>query len=224
MDTPRTQREAVVLVHGLWMNGLELGFLARHLRRHGFTPYRFGYRSVRDPIASNAQKLAHFVAGLPESSVHFVGHSLGGLVILRMFADSPPASPGRIVTIGSPLQGSQAARSLSRFRVGQRMLGRSTEEALLGDPIGIPADRDVGVIAGTLNFGAGRIIHGFDTTSDGTVALEETHIDGSHERLELPLTHTTLIFSRRTARAVCAFLRAGHFDGDCFTTKNEFTC
>ncbi len=224
MEPPSHQRDAVVLVHGLWMNGLELGFLARHLRRCHFTPYRFGYRSVRDPIASNARNLARFVADLHEPNVHFVGHSLGGLVIFRMFADSPPAPPGRIVTIGSPFQGSRAARSLSRFRVGQRMLGRSTEEALLGEPVDAPAGRDVGVIAGTLGFGAGRIFHGLDTTSDGTVALEETHIDGIHERLELPLTHTTLLFSRRTAGAVCTFLRTGHFDGKIEATENDLAC
>ncbi len=203
--------EAVVLVHGLWMSGLELGYLDRRLRNCGYTPYRFRYRSVRYPIDQNAQQLARFAADLSEPVVHFVGHSLGGLVILRMFRDSPPAQPGRIVAIGSPFQGSEAARSLAHFRVGQRFLGHSTEEALLGAALAAPPERDVGIIAGTLGVGSGRLFHHLASPSDGTVALEETHLEGARERLVLPLTHTTLLFSRRTAQAICAFLSCGRF-------------
>jgi len=209
--SPGPSGEAVVLVHGLWMNGVELSYLKRHLRHCGFTPYRFRYRSVHRPIAQNAQQLARFVIGLEEPVVHFVGHSLGGLVILRLFQDCPPSRPGRIVAIGSPFQGSHAARSLARFRVGQRFLGQSTEEALLGHSLAAPPARDVGIIAGTFGVGAGRIFPHLNSPSDGTVALEETHLEGVRERLEIPLTHTTLLFSRRTARAVCDFLRCGSF-------------
>lgn len=202
---------AVVLVHGLWLNGIELSFLARHLKRSGFTPYRFKYRSVHCPVAKNARQLARFTAGLSEPVVHFVGHSLGGLVILRMLEDCPPPRPGRIVTIGTPFQGSQAARALVRYRVGQHMLGHSIEEGLLGYPVKAPRDRDVGVIAGTLGVGSGRIFPGLGSPSDGTVALAETRLDGVHECVELPLTHTTLLFSRRTARLVGSFLHYGRF-------------
>ena len=212
--SPLPLREAVILVHGLWMNGVELAFLARQLRRCGFTPYRFSYRSVRQPVAQNARNLARFAATLNEPTVHFVGHSLGGLVILRMFEEQPPERPGRIVTIGSPFQGSQAARSLAGYRVGQRMLGHSTHEALLGHPVTVPGARDIGIIAGTLGVGAGRIFPGLGSPSDGTVALDETRLEGVHERVELPLTHTTLLFSRRTARAVCTFLRQGSFSAE----------
>lgn len=209
----RTPGESVVLVHGLWMSGLELGYLGRHLKESGFTPYRFRYHSVRNAVAQNAGRLARYVAELPEPRVHFVGHSLGGLVIMRLFADHPEQRPGRIVTIGSPFQGSQAARGLARHRFGQHLLGHSVEEGLLGQAQAVaPRDRDVGVIAGTLGVGVGRVLSpDLASPSDGTVALAETRLEGVYEHLELPLTHTTLLFSRRTAQAVCAFLRSGSF-------------
>ncbi|GAB4344960.1 MAG: alpha/beta hydrolase [Gammaproteobacteria bacterium] len=212
MAADRPTPEAVVLVHGLWMNGLELSWLAHRLRRSGYTPYRFHYPSVRETAARNAARLEHFCVSLAEERIHLVGHSLGGLVILQMLSECPPARLGRVVLLGSPIRGSSAARRFSRFRLGRRMLGRSIGSGgLFDERRTIPSDVEIGVIAGTAGIGLGRLFGPLKSPNDGTVTLEETQLPGIRDHLTLPLTHTTLLFSRRTAGAICRFLRCGRF-------------
>src|SRR5439155_5575717 len=76
---------AVVLVHGLWLSGWCMLLLAWRLRRCGFRTYRFSYRSVRKGLRENAAALRAFSDAIDASTVHFVGHSLGGIVIQAMF-------------------------------------------------------------------------------------------------------------------------------------------
>ncbi len=110
----------VVLVHGLWMNGMEMCLLRRRLGKAGFATQRFSYPTVRSDIAANAARLQQFLSGLDADTVHFVGHSLGGLLILRLFADFPEQRPGRIVLLGTPYAGSATARNLARRAWGRR--------------------------------------------------------------------------------------------------------
>ena len=124
----------VVYVHGLWLTGIEGGILRRRLAKTLSAETRvFSYASVRSGIAANAQALAKFLGGLRADTLHLVGHSLGGLVILKLF-ESPEGArlpPGRIVVLGSPLNGSLAARNLARLPFGKKILGQGIDEALL---------------------------------------------------------------------------------------------
>jgi len=202
--------EAVVLVHGLWMNGLELALLGRRLGRCGFRPVRFDYHSVRDPVAHNARRLARRVRRLGSGPVHLVGHSLGGLVILRALSDYPDLPPGRVVLLGVPVTGSEVARHLARSGLGRHLLGRSLEGGLLGGAPVPLTGREVGTIAGTRSLGVGRVFGGLAGTCDGTVAVAETRLPGA-ATVTVRTTHTGLVLSAAVARQVCAFLRDGAF-------------
>ena len=96
----------VVYVHGLWLTGIEGGILRRRLAKTLSAETRvFSYASVRSGIAANAQALAKFLGGLRADTLHLVGHSLGGLVILKLF-ESPEGArlpPGRIGSKNRPL-------------------------------------------------------------------------------------------------------------------------
>lgn len=185
--------------------------LRRHLKRSGFRPVRFPYSSNRTDLAQNGSDLSRFVDHLDAGVVHFVGHSLGGLVIVHMFAKQPSQRPGRIVLLGTPVAGSHAARRLARTRMGRCLLGKSLEQCLLGDAPVWAGGRDLGVIAGTLALGTGMLLGGLPRPSDGTVALSETHILGITDHIALPVTHTGLLLSAKVAAQVCAFLKRGHF-------------
>ncbi|MGA7802981.1 MAG: alpha/beta fold hydrolase [Gammaproteobacteria bacterium] len=202
--------ESVVLVHGLWMNGLELMLLGRRVRRCGFAPMRFHYRSLAYPVPYNAARLARFVAALGASTVHLLGHSLGGLVILRALAEHRDLPPGRVVLLGTPVAGSGVARRLARTTAGRVLLGRSLEQGLGGDGVVSVGDRQVGVIAGTGGVGVGRLVGGLAQPSDGTVAVAETRLPGAAQ-CTVAATHTGLVLSREVARQVCGFLRTGQF-------------
>jgi pimeloyl-ACP methyl ester carboxylesterase len=211
----------VVYVHGLWLNGWESALLRRRLSRDlGCGTRSFPYRSVSADLAANASALGEFLRKQRADILHLVGHSLGGLVILEFFngmASKPAANeltlpPGAVVLLGCPARGSRAARNLARRPFGRWMLGRTGREALLAlrEPAWSGA-RNLGVIAGDLSIGFGRLVGPFDEPNDGTVMVSETQIAGARQHLTLHASHSALVYSDAVARHTAAFLRDGHF-------------
>ncbi len=203
--------ETVILLHGLWMPALVMGVLARRLRRCGYRVHTFGYRSLSATLEINAQQLAAFVRQQGDASIHLVGHSLGGLVILQALQAEPDLVRGRIVLLGSPVKGSGVARRLQSSRRLGWMLGRSGHHGLLGDGPGWQGHLPLGVIAGDRPVGIGRLTGGLAGDNDGTVAVAETRLEHASGSLRVNTTHTGLMFSREVAIEVCRFLRDGHF-------------
>jgi pimeloyl-ACP methyl ester carboxylesterase len=204
--------DTVVLVHGIWMTGLELLLLERRLRRCGFRTRRFHYRSLRRPMHHNAAQLARRVRALAAGRVHLVGHSLGGLVILQALQDDPGLVSGRIVLLGSPVGGSAVARRVVRQRLLRWLIGRAAQQGLLGDGPRWRGWQSLGVIAGNRSIGVGLLLGGLSGVNDGVVNLEETRIEGMRDSWLANTTHTGLVVSRRVAAQVCAFLKHGRFD------------
>jgi len=203
--------EIVVLVHGIWMTSLELRLLARRLRGCGYRTLLFRYPSLRRPLAHHASRLVEQVRQQDAATIHLVGHSLGGLVILRALQDHPELVRGRIVLLGSPVNGSVIAQHLHANRLSRWLLGRSGAGALLGGGPRWRGQQLLGTIAGTRPVGIGQLLGGFSGVSDGTVALSETRLAGAHAATTFPSTPFGLLFSRPVARAVCSFLRTGRF-------------
>jgi pimeloyl-ACP methyl ester carboxylesterase len=216
-------RTVIVYVHGLWLNGWESLLLRQRLARHlNGTALSFRYSSVGAELAENARALRAFLGGVRADALHLVGHSLGGLIILELFESAAARAgdaggemslpSGRIVLLGSPVRGSRAARNLSQLPFGRRILGLTAHEALLPERerqwIG---GRELGIIAGTLPMGFGRFMGPFDSPSDGTVLVAETHLAGAKQHLALRTTHTGMVYSPEVARQVAAFLRDGRF-------------
>jgi len=202
-------------VHGLWLNGWESLLLRRRLARQlKCAALSFGYSSVSLAVRENARALAAFLARTRADTLHLVGHSMGGLVILELF-DSAAGSalpPGRIVLLGSPVRGSRSARNLSRLPFGRRFLGLTAHEVLLPErERRWTGTRDLGVIAGNVPLGAGRLLGRFVAPSDGTVLVEETHLPGATQHLTLRTTHSGMVYSPLVARQTAAFLRDGRF-------------
>src|SRR3954463_10203140 len=96
-------KTAAVFVHGLFLNGAEFTPLRRRLAaQHGFQTHRFSYPTVRGSMAATLERLQRFVARIDADQIHFIGHSLGGIVLCRYFERSPDARAGRVVLLGSP--------------------------------------------------------------------------------------------------------------------------
>lgn len=217
-------KTVVVYVHGLWLRGHEATLLRRRLAAAlEATVLSFSYPSVHGTVADNAAALWRYLQMIQADCLHLVAHSLGGLVILRMFEDCIAAGdaggralpPGRIVFMGSPVRGSHSAARLVRFPlgVGTRLLGRTAGEVLV-----TPRERrwsgvrELGVIAGDLAVGAGRLLGPLPGPNDGTVLVRETDLPGATEQLRLRVSHSGMPFSGTVARQVAAFLREGRFD------------
>jgi pimeloyl-ACP methyl ester carboxylesterase len=213
--------EVVVLIHGLFMSGREMALLRRHLAVAGFSTRQFSYPSVRVSPAVAARLLSDFVADIGAPVVHYVAHSLGGLVLRHFFhghGNGPPGGrPGRVVMLATPHQGSQAAQAIANTALGRRLLGRSIEQGLLGDVPAWPDHRALGVIAGSRGMGLGRFLARLDLPHDGTVAAAETEFSAATDRILLPVSHFGSLFSRKVAGQVIYFLRQGRFrrGGNC---------
>lgn len=206
-------RARTVLVHGLWTHGLIMEPQRWWLARAGFDAVTYSYPSVRLTLSENAARLARFAATLDAPLIHWVGHSLGGVLILHMLAREAVLPPGRIVLLGSPLADTYSGRTLARHSLGERMLGRSVSEWINAAKPAQYAGREIGVIAGTRGVGLGRIVApGLPRPNDGAVAVSETQLAAACDRLEMPVSHTGMLFSRKVSRQVCAFLRAGRFE------------
>lgn len=186
--------------------------LRRRLRRCGYRCVCYSYPSTARTLAENAAQLQEFSSRVPGETLHFVGHSLGGLLILQWFKDYPAQRPGRIVTLGAPHQGSFAARRLAGVPIGRRLLGAALPVLTQGLALP-PAGREIGVIAGRLNFGLGWLIPGIPKPNDGTVAVAETRLPGASDTRTVNVSHFGLLFSTRTAHHLCTFLKHGRFAG-----------
>lgn len=203
----------LIFVHGLWMTGVESRWLRRRLEADfGFETETFGYRTVSEPLDAVLQRLAGVVTRDPGRVVHLIGHSLGGVIAFRLFERRLELPPGRAVFLGSPLNGSEAARGLQRFGLGRRMIGAlAVAELLEAPPRKWTASRELGLIAGTQPVGLGRLFAGFNEPNDGTVAVRETRLEGANDHLVLPVSHLGMLLSARVAEECGRFLRDGHF-------------
>ncbi|HEY0803376.1 MAG TPA: alpha/beta hydrolase [Steroidobacteraceae bacterium] len=205
----------VVYVHGLWLTGIEGGFLRKRLAKELNAETRaFSYPSVTLSISANARSLARKLTEMRADTLHLVGHSLGGLVILKLFenGEGTHLPPGRIVLLGSPLNGSRAALNLARLPFGKIILGKGVHEELLEKrERSWNGQRELGVVAGSLSVGLGRLVGTRGAPSDGTIFVDETRLAGMSQHLVLRVSHSGLPFSATVARQTAAFLRTGNF-------------
>ena len=95
----------IILVHGLWYGSWTMRRLARKLQKMGFTVRRFAYSATSRDLQANATNLHRFATRVNLTQQHFLGHSLGGLLILNMLSEFEDVAPGRVILLGSPLGG-----------------------------------------------------------------------------------------------------------------------
>ncbi len=208
-----TGQDTVVLVHGLWVHGLAMELQRFALARLGYHAVAYSYHPVRHDLTENAERLALYAYSLRAPVVHFVGHSLGGLVILKMLAREPgTGGGGRIVLEGVPYRGSHAAQQLARVPIGQSLLGRSMREWLASERPADFARFEIGVIAGSFGLGLGRLVdRDLPQPSDGVVSVEETRVPGMRDHIVLAVNHSGMLISPAVIRQIAAFLREGAF-------------
>jgi pimeloyl-ACP methyl ester carboxylesterase len=205
--------EEVVYVHGLWMSGSESLLLRRRLAREfGMEVHPFRYAAAGWSMGEITARLQRFVRDLSATRLHFVGHSLGGLVIYRFLEHYPEQPPGRVVFLGTPSVASRAAVQASHIRLVASLMGRPVADELLR-----PRDRrwqgsrELGIIAGTQPLGVGQILAKFDEDCDGTIAVSETQLPGATDHITLPVSHLGMLVSARVARETGSFLQEGRF-------------
>jgi len=209
----------VILVHGLWMPGLVMAPLAARIAQAGYRTHLFDYPGRGQPLEAHAERLCAYArsrvgGGGNEKPVHFIGHSLGGLVTLAALhrADAPPVAT--VLLLGTPARGCLAGKRFARWPGGTWMMGHS-ETLWRGERADAWARWDgrapLGVIAGSRPLSIGRLLGSLPGTNDGVVRLQETAVEGMRERIVLPVAHSAMLVSARVAAQSLHFLAHGRF-------------
>ena len=194
-------RDLVVLVHGMGRTPLSMWPLARVLEREGYDVLNWGYSSYGPTVEELGRQL---VAAVSERSrpagtrVHFVTHSLGGIIVRAALAGDPPADVGRIVMLGPPNAGSHAAdRALPWLGwLWKPMAELTTAETSTARSLPLPQDIEIGIVAGS---------------RDARVSVEESHLSCETDHVVVPAGHSFLMLRADVQELVFAFLRDGRF-------------
>ena len=189
--------------------------MASFLRREGFRVVNLDYPSTRAPIDVLADHLSGQLDACCSvaAPLHFVTHSLGGIVLRYAHAKRPIAAIGRVVMLAPPSQGSELVDLLEAGKL-EGVLGPSGRRLGTG-PTGIPAklrpvDFELGIISGdrTLNPIGSWLIPGPD---DGSVSLERAKTEGMADFIVIPRTHSFIMFSGEAQEEAAHFLKHGAF-------------
>jgi pimeloyl-ACP methyl ester carboxylesterase len=204
-------REAVLLLHGAWMNPLVMAYLAHFLRGEGFAAHALGYRTIRDPLEAHLSRLAKRVGQLDAPLVHLVGHSLGGVIVMRYLQRVADPRVRRAVLLGAPVAGCRAAAGFAERAGGELMMGQSL--GVWREPVDVSVDSrfEVGAIAGTRALGLGAAVMHLPTPNDGVVCVDETRFPALQDHIEFPVGHTLMLMSSRVASQTASFLKNGAF-------------
>lgn len=207
--------DVVVTLHGLGRTNLSLLLAHLSLRRAGYEPVGIFYPSRSGSI----EELAAYVRGrLPrrdDRRIHFLTHSMGGLVARYLLNADRPANLGRVVMLAPPNQGSQLAAKLKDLELFRRVMGPAIDQLgagsdRLAELLG-PVDFDLGVVAGDrprTNL-LGRMIAG---PSDGKVAVDEAKVEGMTDFLVVHRGHTFIMNDREVIRQALHFFEHGRFE------------
>jgi len=208
----------VALLHGLGRSCLSMAYLAKRLAAAGYCPCNLSYPSRKYPVEKLA---ANFVLpaieacfGGGDEPIHFVTHSLGGIVVRQLAASKAQINIGRVVMLAPPNGGSEVVDTLSHWPLFGAMIGPAgkemgTSKDSLPRSLG-PAPFEVGIIAGkrSINPLLSTMIEG---ENDGRVSIENTKLEEMVDFLVLPVSHPFIMLNRTVAEQIIHFLDYGAF-------------
>ncbi len=208
--------DAVVLLHGLGRSSWSMKRLEWSLREAGYEVVNLDYPSRQRTVEGLAEtELGPTLAALrlePGARVHFVTHSMGGIVVRAYLRAHPLERLGRIVMIAPPNAGSELADRLKGTWLYRTVNGPAGQQLCTdGLPTTLgPAPGETGIIAGDVALNP-LFSSWMPGPNDGKVSVERTRLAGMSDFLVVPYSHTWLMWRRPVVDQVLAFLRDGRF-------------
>ena len=208
-------KDMVVLLHGLGRNETAMWWLADRLEDGGYEVHRIGYNSIKttpDEMIETVTQEINECCGEDSRTVHFVGHSLGGLLIRAYLESNRPRKLGNTVLLGTPNNGSAVADRVKDHPLVEYLLPVATE--LGTDPDSLPnrlppPDYPVGIIAGVVESELRQ--HFLPGPSDGVVPVESTKLEGMTDFIEIESWHSMMRYDSEVAEQTLHFLEHQRF-------------
>ncbi|MBY5990990.1 alpha/beta hydrolase [Ferrimonas balearica] len=219
LSTSVQAQGCVVLLHGLAKSDRDMTKLAKALEDAGYHPVNQDYASRSAPIeVLSAQVIDPALTRCGDHRpVHFVTHSMGGILVRHYLGERPLSGLGRVVMLGPPNQGSEAVDAY-RNLPGFDLVGGTAGGQLGTDAQSLPlqlgaANFEVGIIAGSrsVNLILSTLLPGQD---DGKVSVQSTELAGMRDHLILPVTHPFMMRNNEVIAQVLHFLAYGQFKRD----------
>ncbi|MCX6807579.1 MAG: alpha/beta hydrolase [Patescibacteria group bacterium] len=208
----------VVLVHGLIRSSGSLDNLAKFLADKGYSVLNFDYLSTKYDITTISReylkKAVFTYCTDPDRKIHFITHSLGGIVVKDFLGSTELPNLGRVVMLAPPNKGSELADVVKRIPGAEFLLGPNLDKLGAEEPNIFTANTkinfEVGIVAGNAssNMLNSEIIPGDD---DGKVSVESTKLTGMKDFIVVPETHNTMINTGIVWQAADNFIRYGAF-------------
>ncbi len=224
-DVPtKHNNDCVVLLHGLAKSKHSMTKLEHALKNEGYSTVNYDYPSRSDAIPSLAEThINNALSQCPKArKIHFVTHSMGGILVRQYLVNHSISNLGRVVMLGPPNRGSEVVDKLHKLPGfewigGPSSLQLGTQENSAPAQIG-PANFELGVIAGsrTVNPILSLWLPGSD---DGKVTVANTKLEGMKQHIVLPVTHPFMMRNQQVIAQVTHFLAQGQFAPE--TTKRK---
>jgi len=208
--------EQVVLLHGLGRSGRAMYLLRKRIGEAGFITHSVSYDSLKESPDLILEQVGLEIGECCKDNgltVHFVGHSLGGLIIRAYLDQRPLDNLGRVVLLGTPNQGSKLVDKYGEewlLRImGPTVRELGTGEGSFPNRIGAPY-YPIGIIAGTSSSNplTSESLPGPD---DGLISVESTKLEGMTDFLQVDTSHSRLRYNETVAKEVVHFLKHGRF-------------
>ena len=214
----RAAQDGVVLLHGISRTARSFGKMETALVGAGCITLNLDYASRRKSLEALAEDIQPDIERFAEGiggSLHFVAHSMGGLLARVYLAKCRPYHLGRVVMLGTPNGGSEIADGLKDFAPYRAFFGPAgqqlgTQRDAATDGLLQPVDYAVGIIAGNRSVDplAGIFL---PRPHDGRVSVANTKLEGMADHVVVPVAHPFLPGNANVIAQTLAFLRDGRF-------------
>ena len=211
------QQETVILLHGIGQSSLSMLSVETKLEDKGYKVLSINYPSTDKDIEDIADFLheKHLTKEFWKNAkkVHFVTHSMGGLVTRYYLDKYKQDKVGKVVMLAPPNGGSEISDLLHDYKAYKMFYGPAGEDLTTSNQQKKKTDvyYDLGIIAGKKEWPYVVAAFVLPGESDGRVSVENTRLDGMTDHIIIPATHSFIMFKPNVHKQIIHFLENGEF-------------